>query len=90
MFDMLIRNGSAVFETETRSADIAVKDGKIAAILETGEYAEAAEVIDASGLIVMPGAIDPHMHLGLYTSWGESYREDSRREAIGGMTTMID
>ena len=90
MFDMLIRNGSAVFETETRSADIAVKDGKIAAILETGEYAEAAEVIDASGLIVMPGAIDPHMHLGLYTNWGESYREDSRREAIGGMTTMID
>ena len=37
MFDMLIRNGSAVFETETRSADIPVKDGKIAAILETGE-----------------------------------------------------
>jgi dihydroorotase-like cyclic amidohydrolase len=91
MSEMLIKNGSVVFETETRKTDILVRDGKIAAIFEPDQAPECkGEVIDAKGLYVLPGAIDPHMHLGLYTGWGESYREDSRREAIGGLTTIID
>ena len=90
MADLLIKNGDVVFETETRKADILVREEKIAGIFAPGQAPEADTVIDAAGLVVMPGAIDPHMHLGLYTSWGESYREDSKREAIGGLTTMID
>src|SRR5690606_24122984 len=42
--------------------DIAIKDGKIAAI-EEGIDASAAEVIDAEGRAVIPGMVEPHMHL---------------------------
>lgn len=90
MTEMLIKNGFVVFETETRRADILVREEKIAGIFAPGLAPECEEILDAEGLYIMPGAIDPHMHLGLYTSWGESYREDSKREVIGGLTTLID
>ena len=90
MDELLIKGGSAVFETETRKADILVRGGKIAGIFQPGLAPDCGKTIDAGGLYVMPGAIDPHMHLGLYSDMGESYMRDSRQQAIGGMTTMID
>lgn len=89
--NMLIKNGTVVFENEERKADILVKEGKIAAILAQGEECgESVEVLDAAGLHIMPGAIDPHQHLGVYNSFEESYEEDSKREAIGGLTSIVE
>ncbi len=90
MGDKLIQNGMVVFENEVRRADILVRGEKIAGIFAPGEAPQTEEVLDVEGLYVMPGAIDPHMHLGLYQSFGDSYRYDSERELIGGLTTMID
>lgn len=90
MPDMLIKNGNVVFENEVRKADILVRNEKIAGIFASGEAPEGSEVLDVNGLYVMPGAIDPHMHLGLYSDMGESYRKDSIREVVGGLTSMID
>jgi N-acyl-D-amino-acid deacylase len=62
-FDLLIRNGRIVDGTgaPARAADVGVRDGRIAAIGRlTG--ATAADVVDASGLIVAPGFIDVHTH----------------------------
>lgn len=88
---MLIKNGTVVFEHEERKADILVREGKIAAILAPGEGCyENVEILDAKGLHIMPGAIDPHQHLGLYNSFEESYEEDSKREAIGGLTSIVE
>jgi dihydroorotase-like cyclic amidohydrolase len=66
-FDTIVRNGRVVTAEQGEfEADVAISDGKIAALLQPGEAAEAGEVIDASGLVVMPGAIDPHLHLSLH------------------------
>lgn len=88
--DKLIKNGSVVFETDVRKADILVRGEKIAAILAPGEYCGDAEVIDAEGLYVMPGTIDPHQHLGLYKPLGDAFRADTPRQAIGGLTTLLN
>ena len=90
MSEMLIKNGTVVFENEERKADILVRDERIAGIFAPGEAPETDSTLDVSGMYVMPGAIDPHMHLVLYSSMGDSYKYDSQRELIGGLTTMID
>ncbi|HGS7426389.1 TPA: allantoinase, partial [Klebsiella pneumoniae] len=57
-FDLIIKNGTVILENESRVVDIAVNDGKIAAI---GEHlGEAKQVMDATGLIVSPGMVDAH------------------------------
>lgn len=88
--EKIIKNGNVVFETVVQKADILIRDEKIAAILAPGEYKGDAEVIDAEGLYVMPGTIDPHQHLGLYKPLGDAFREDTKRQAIGGLTTLLN
>ncbi|MBQ3423621.1 MAG: amidohydrolase, partial [Clostridia bacterium] len=88
--DTLIKNGSVVFETDVRKADILIRGEKILAILSPGQYEGNAEVIDADGLYVMPGTIDPHQHLGLYKPLGDAFRMDTPRQAIGGLTTLLN
>ena len=90
MKEWLLANGTVVFENDVQKADILVRDEKIAAIFAPGQAPQCEQALDVSGLYVMPGAIDPHMHLGLYEDFAESYREDTKREAIGGLTTLID
>ncbi len=68
-FDLLIRNGLVVDGTGTpgRHADIAVTDGKIA---EIGRISSAAaQTIDAHGLVVAPGFVDPHTHYDAQICW---------------------
>ena len=63
-FDLVVRGGQAVLPTGLRACDIAVRDGRIAALLAPGEDATSARELDARGLVVMPGIIDVHLHLG--------------------------
>lgn len=89
---LLIKNGRIVTSTNTYMADIAIKDGIIIAIgqkLASSDY----EVIDATDLLVLPGAIDAHVHLqtqvGTLIS-ADSYEAGTRAAACGGVTTVID
>lgn len=86
----IIKNGSVVLENAIQKLDILIKDEKIAAILSPDEYKGDAEVIDAEGLYIMPGTIDPHEHLGLYKPLGDAFRMDTPRQAIGGVTTLLN
>ena len=88
--DKIIKNGNVVFETAVRKADILIRGEKIAAILAPGEFNGEAEEIDAAGLYVVPGTIDPHQHLGLYKPLGDAFRMDTPRQAIGGLTTLLN
>ncbi|MCE2487217.1 MAG: amidohydrolase family protein, partial [Desulfurellaceae bacterium] len=68
-YDLLIKNGTVVDGTgaERYQADVAVADGKIAAI---GKIRDGAKkVIDAADLIVAPGFVDPHTHYDAQICW---------------------
>ena len=63
-FDLVISGGTLVTSSDTYNADIGIRDGKIAAI---GCGLDGLEKVDAEGLLVIPGAIDPHVHLEMPT-----------------------
>ena len=91
-YDLIIQNGTLVTATEMFCGDLAVKDGKIAAIGQT-LAAEAARVVDAKGKLVLPGAIDVHTHLAMPfggTVSSDSYESGTRGAACGGVTTVFD
>ena len=77
-YDLIIRGGSVVRAgIAPELLDIAVTDGRIAAILAPGTVASAADEIDATGLHVLPGSIDPHLHIGVGTGLDEYPGETS-------------
>jgi N-acyl-D-amino-acid deacylase len=69
MYDLVIRGATVVdgLGRDPRRADLAVKDGRIAAIGEVG--VDAAEIVDAGGLTLMPGIIDLHTHYDAQVTW---------------------
>lgn len=88
--DLLIRNGSVVFpRVGVKNVDIAVADGKIIGIFDSGEELAAERTIDAEGLHILPGVIDAHQHLGIYNSIEEDFI-DTKEHAVGGITTVVN
>lgn len=91
MFDTLIINGDVITETGIASLDIALADGKIAALLARGSAVDARERIDAKGRYVLPGAIDIHFHCRApaYPERGD-FATETRAAAAGGVTTIFE
>jgi dihydropyrimidinase len=89
-FELLIRNGTAVFPHRgVMPADIGVSGGKITAILAPGQNVGAArETIDAKGLHLFPGFIDSHVHFGFAEPVTE-YSTETHYAAQGGVTTVV-
>lgn len=88
-FDKLVRGGQLVCpDRGVYAADVAIKDGVIAAILRRGEAAEAGEVIDATGLHIFPGLIDAHVHFNFAEPVTE-YTTETVYAAQGGFTTIL-
>jgi dihydroorotase len=89
-YDLLVRGGTVVSATGRMAADIAVVDGRIAALVEPGTPLEAERVIDASGRHVLPGIIDVHSH---HREPGFTHKEDivsaTSACAAGGVTTSF-
>ena len=94
-FDLVIKGGEAVLPGHGRTlCDIAIHDGKIAAIVAPSEAVAAQEAMPAYGLVVMPGAVDVHLHLGHGKDIARPREPlDADREtaaaAKGGVTTFI-
>ncbi len=89
--DVAIVNGTVVTSQLTAQVHIGIRDGIIRAIVDDARDLRAHERIDARGLIVLPGVIDPHCH---FWDPGPTYREDwetgTRSAAAGGVTTTIE
>jgi dihydroorotase (multifunctional complex type) len=89
MDDLAILNATLVTPRGRRRAHVYTTDGRITAI--TDERGEARESVDASGLFLLPGAIDGHVH---FQDPGDTSREDfisgSAAAAVGGVTTVIE
>jgi allantoinase len=87
--DLVIRGGSVVTPGGVTSADVAVTDGVISAV---GPNLDSApQEIDATGLHVMPGGIDSHVHFNEpgHSDW-ETIANGSAALAAGGYTTFVD
>lgn len=56
MYDVLVKNGKIVTADAVTEGNIAIKEGRIAAVLTKGEEPEATNVIDAAGKYVFPGS----------------------------------
>lgn len=88
----LIKNGTIVSPTESFIADILIDDGKIDIIGKNLSF-DDAEIIDASGKYVLPGAVDVHTHFDLQSGLSravDDFYTGSIAAACGGTTTIVD
>jgi dihydropyrimidinase len=91
--NILIKSGKIINAENTRKADVLVLDNKIVQIAEDILATENMQVIDATGKYVIPGAIDPHVHMQLPTPAGPSsddFLSGSIAALYGGTTTLLD
>src|ERR1044071_747603 len=89
---ILIKNGSLITASETFEADILIENEKISLIGENLQHPNA-EVVDATGKLIMPGGIDPHVHLDLPmfgTVSSDDHYTGHKAAAFGGTTTAMD
>lgn len=89
---ILIKNGHIITATDDYSADIFIEGETISAIGRNFNH-PAAKVIDASGMLVFPGGVDPHVHLDLPsmgTVSSDNYETGTAAAIFGGTTTVID
>jgi dihydropyrimidinase len=89
--DLLIMNVSAVIPKVgiIDDTNIMIEDGKIKSLVNSANSISASRKIDARGKYVLPGAIDPHVHYGVYTPINDAAKTESRSAAVGGVTSMI-
>ena len=90
--ELLIKGGTVVTATESFPADVAVDGGKIVAI-GRDLAVNAEKVVDATGKLVLPGALDAHTHMAMPfggTVSADSYLAGTRAAVCGGVTTIFD
>jgi dihydropyrimidinase len=89
---VLIKNGTVVSATESKRLDVLIS-GEVIARVGEGISEEGHEIVDATGLLVMPGGIDVHTHLDMPfggTTSADDYTTGTQAAAVGGTTTLID
>jgi dihydroorotase len=91
--DLLIRNVTLASFAGQRIVNIFIADGAFSAILDPGvlPFVPAAETIDGTGLVALPGVIDGHVHFrepGL--THEETWQTGTRAAVFGGVTTVLD
>ncbi len=91
MLDLVIRHGEVVFPDErVQRVNVGVRGGRIAGFFDEATTPEAEQTIDATGLHVFPGAIDPHVHFGIYNPFLEDFQTDTAIAALGGYTSIVN
>lgn len=89
---IIIKSGTLISASETFQADILVEGEKISSIARE-IILEGAEIIDASGMLVLPGGVDPHTHFNLPmfgTVSSDDHYTGHKAAAFGGTTTALD
>ncbi len=87
--DLLVKDGRVVLPGQgIYEMDVAIRKGKIAALLSPGGAVEADLVLDAAGKLVLPGGVDVHTHLTMGPG-EKGYETETRSAAVGGITTTL-
>jgi len=90
---ILVKNGHVVTASEDYIGDLLIRNGKIESIGTNLSESGVDQVIDATGKLVMPGGIDPHVHLAMPfmgTSSSDDYSTGTLAALHGGTTMVID
>src|SRR5947209_16039928 len=89
--DLVISGATVVTDAASFDAAVAIKDGRILAIGEERALPSARETFDATGLHLLPGAVDVHVH---FREPGYTHKEDwqtgTAAAAMGGVTTVFE
>src|SRR5437868_12995662 len=89
--DLILTGGKLVSPDAVIEASIAINDGKILSIGAADAMPSARETVDVSGMHLLPGAIDVHVH---FRDPGYPHKEDfasgTAAAAFGGVTTVFD
>ncbi len=91
MPSLLICGAEVVSSAGVSRADVLVENGRIARVESGIPSGSAAETLDANGLVLMPGVIDPQVHFrepGM--TWEEDLESGSKAAAAGGVTSFLD
>ncbi|MFC0810443.1 amidohydrolase family protein, partial [Ensifer sp. P24N7] len=90
-FNLVIRGGTVVTAADTVRADVGIRGGKVVSV--GSNLTDAEETIDATGLLVMPGGIDSHVHLAQPAFGGpamaDGFETGTRSAIAGGNTTVL-
>jgi dihydropyrimidinase len=90
---LLIRNGTVVAADKTFAADILMEGGTIKEVRPGIAVEPGHELLDATGMLLLPGGIDAHTHLDMPfggTTSSDDFETGTRAAAIGGTTTIVD
>jgi dihydropyrimidinase len=91
MFDLVIKGGTVVTAADSISCDVGIRDGRVVAL--AGDLDGGAEVIDATGKLVLPGGIDSHCHIAEDGFYGvesvDDFQSGTVSAAFGGTTTIV-
>jgi allantoinase len=91
MFETVVRGGDVMLPSGLLKADLGIAGGRIAAIFEPDQAAQADQTIDASGLLVLPGTIDAHFHCRAPSHpERETFATGTAAAAAGGVTTVLE
>ncbi|MCE7742861.1 MAG: amidohydrolase family protein [Candidatus Heimdallarchaeota archaeon] len=93
MYDLGLINGKTYRNGHFTPLDVYVKKEKIAEIVSPDKKLSCKKTVDCSGKLVMPGFIDPHVHINLDLGefkTSDDYESASKAAAFGGITTFID
>jgi dihydropyrimidinase len=94
-YDLVIEHGDVILPgAEPQKLNVAVRAGKIAALMGPDEPVDAVRRVDATGLTVFPGVLDVHLHLGHGADIArprvpEDAAQETAAAAVGGVTTII-
>ena len=89
----LIRNGRVITASDDYVADVLLKDGIVHTIGQAIEVGPGVRVVDATGLYVLPGGVDTHVHLENVigpTITADTFASGTKAAAFGGTTTIVD
>jgi dihydroorotase-like cyclic amidohydrolase len=90
-YDLIIKNGRIVKTTGVFKGDILIAKGRVGGITTSIPNVDAKHIIDAKDLFILPGVIDPHVHLGSYSDqdFSADLRSETSAAVVGGVTTFI-